>query len=219
MGIQAVVFDMDGVLIDSEPIYHKNHRALHARLGIPYTEQIALDFTGLNAADSGRKMVALFPQCGITAAQAEEAFENLIYNSLIGEAQLCLIPGVEDLIRRLHAEGIKLAVASSSPRRSVAYVIERFSLWRYLSAVVTGDEVRCGKPDPEIYLKAVRELGVLPEHAAAIEDSAHGLEAAIAAGMRTVAFNGTNGGLLAGSAAELKICAYEADTFQRILAL
>ena len=55
MGIQAVVFDMDGVLIDSEPIYHKNHRALHARLGIPYTEQIALDFTGLNAADSGEE--------------------------------------------------------------------------------------------------------------------------------------------------------------------
>ena len=219
MGIRAVVFDMDGVLIDSEPIYHRNQQALHERFGIAYTEKIMHDFTGLSAADSGRKMVELFPQCGITADQAGKMFEDMIYDSLAGEKDLSLIPGVEELIAKLHAEGVRLAVASSSPRKSVSYVIERFGLGRYLSAMVTGDEVHHGKPDPAIYLTAARRLNVAPQQAAAVEDSAHGLAAAVAAGMRTVAFNGTNGGLLADSAADLKIWAYTDDTYRQIMAL
>ncbi len=182
--INAVIFDMDGVMIDSEPLWEKTERILLARRGIDYSPDYRDKIVGLNQRDSGRLLVGTF--------DLEETVEDIINERIsiltsIYEEELELIPALVPLLERLAGEGYRLAVASSSPLRVVNFVLDMFSLHEHFLTVVSGDSVGNGKPHPDIYLHTAEMLGVEPAECVAIEDSINGLRSAKGAGMYCIA--------------------------------
>lgn len=182
--INAVIFDMDGIMIDSEPLWEKTERILLARRNIDYSPDYRDKIVGLNQRDSGRLLVDTF--------DLEETVEEIINERIsiltsIYEKELELIPALLPLLERLGEEGYGLAVASSSPLRVVSFVLDMFSLRGHFLAVVSGDSVANGKPHPDIYVHTAETLGVTPAECVAIEDSINGLRSAKGAGMYCIA--------------------------------
>jgi HAD superfamily hydrolase (TIGR01509 family) len=182
--INAVIFDMDGVMIDSEPLWEKTERILLARRNIDYSPDYRDKIVGLNQRDSGRLLVDTF--------DLDETVEEIINERIsiltsIYEKELELIPALVPLLRQLGEEGYRLAVASSSPLRVVNFVLDMFSLHDHFLAVVSGDSVGNGKPHPDIYVHTAETLGVKPAECVAIEDSINGLRSAKGAGMYCIA--------------------------------
>ncbi|MCC6712460.1 MAG: HAD family phosphatase [Candidatus Dadabacteria bacterium] len=182
--INAVIFDMDGIMIDSEPLWEKTERILLARRNIDYSPDYRDKIVGLNQRDSGRLLVDTF--------DLEETVEDIINERIsiltsIYEKELELIPALLPLLERLGEEGYGLAVASSSPLRVVSFVLDMFSLRGHFLAVVSGDSVANGKPHPDIYVHTAETLGVTPAECVAIEDSINGLRSAKGAGMYCIA--------------------------------
>lgn len=182
--IKAVIFDMDGVMIDSEPLWEKTERILLARRGIDYSPEYRDRIVGLNQNDSGRLLINTFSLEEEVSDIIDERVEIL---TSIYEEELELIPCLVPLLDDLKNENYLLAVASSSPLRVVNFVLDMFSLHDYFLEVVSGDCAENGKPHPEIYLHAADRLGVKPEECAAIEDSINGVRSAKAAGMYCIA--------------------------------
>ena len=182
--INAVIFDMDGVMIDSEPLWEKTERILLARRSIDYSPDYRDKIVGLNQRDSGRLLVDTF--------DLDETVEDIINERIsiltsIYEEELELIPALVPLLEQLAREGYRLAVASSSPLRVVTFVLDMFSLYDHFLTVVSGDSVGNGKPHPDIYLHTAEMLGVAPAECVAIEDSINGLRSAKGAGMYCIA--------------------------------
>ena len=182
--INAVIFDMDGVMIDSEPLWEKTERILLARRSIDYSPDYRDKIVGLNQRDSGRLLVDTF--------NLDETVEDIINERIsiltsIYEEELELIPALVPLLEQLAREGYRLAVASSSPLRVVTFVLDMFSLHNHFLTVVSGDSVGNGKPHPDIYLHTADMLGVVPAECVAIEDSINGLRSAKGAGMYCIA--------------------------------
>lgn len=182
--INAVIFDMDGIMIDSEPLWEKTERILLARRNIDYSPDYRDKIVGLNQRDSGRLLVDTF--------DLEETVEEIINERIsiltsIYEKELELIPALVPLLKRLGEEGYRLAVASSSPLRVVSFVLDMFSLRDHFLAVVSGDSVANGKPHPDIYVHTAETLGTTPAECVAIEDSINGLRSAKGAGMYCIA--------------------------------
>jgi beta-phosphoglucomutase-like phosphatase (HAD superfamily) len=175
----AVIFDMDGVLADTEPI---QEAALAAFLELRgkslspnyYAETIGLDYRAF--------WTDLIARYGLSESVEEcvSGYEPMLLGRLVG---LEAAPGATELVRALKAAGVPMAVASSSFRPVVEATLGAIGLREAFNAVVSGDEVTNGKPAPEIYLRAAGRLGVEPGRCVAIEDSANGVRAAIAAGM------------------------------------
>jgi HAD superfamily hydrolase (TIGR01509 family) len=179
-----VIFDMDGVMIDSEPLWEKTERILLARRGIDYSPDYRDKIVGLNQRDSGRLLVDTF--------NLEETVEEMINERIsiltsIYEKELEVIPALVPLLEQLGDEGYRLAVASSSPLRVVNFVLDMFSLHHHFLIVVSGESVGNGKPHPDIYLHTAERLGAAPGECVAIEDSINGLRSAKGAGMYCIA--------------------------------
>jgi sugar-phosphatase len=187
--IEAVVLDMDGLLIDTEPVWRVAEVAVFTDLGIELTEAELLESTGRTIDEVVPIWRRGHPGRGGGADRLSDAGVADRITELVA-AQVRAVgvpmPGVVATIELLGRLGLRLAIASSSPRRMIEVVCERLGL--------TGIEVRCsaieearGKPAPDVYLTAARRLSVCPEHCLAIEDSPSGVEAAKAAGMRCIA--------------------------------
>ena len=182
--IKAVIFDMDGVMINSEPLWEKTERKLLARRGIDYSPDYRDKIVGLNQKDSGRLLVDTF--------ELDETVEDIINERVdilteIYKKELETVEPLVPLLNELRNEGVPLAVASSSPMRLIKFVLEMFSLEDYFEVLVSGECTENGKPHPDIYLEAARLLGVEPSECLAIEDSINGVLSAKAAGMVCVA--------------------------------
>lgn len=182
--IKAVIFDMDGVMIDSEPLWEKTERILLSRRGIDYSPDYRDKIVGLNQKDSGRLLVNTF--------ELDETVEDIINERVdilteIYKKELETVRGLMPLLDEFRDEGIPLAVASSSPMRLIKFVLGMFSLEDYFEVLVSGECTDNGKPHPDIYLEAARLLGVEPSECLAIEDSINGVLSAKAAGMVCVA--------------------------------
>lgn len=178
-----VVFDLDGVIADSEPT--------HERATIEYLASLGLGFDqGLAGTMMGRRVReltdAIAPLAGLTPEEAFEGREQVFWRLLEAEP-LRPMPGLHRALERLAAAGLRLAVASSGTRDYVAHVLERLAVRDAFAAVVSGEDVVKGKPDPEIYLLAAARLEAAPAACAAVEDAPNGIAAARAAGMRVVA--------------------------------
>jgi len=182
--IKAVIFDMDGVMIDSEPLWEKTERILLARRGIDYSPEYRDEIVGLNQNDSGRLLIDTF---NLDETVIDIINERVDILTSIYEEELELVPQLLPLLDDLRRENYPLAVASSSPLRVVNFVLEMFSLHEYFLEVVSGDCADNGKPHPDIYLQTAGRLGVKPQECAAIEDSINGVKSAKAAGMFCIA--------------------------------
>ena len=182
--ISTVIFDMDGVMIDSEPLWEKTERILLARRNIDYSPDYRDKIVGLNQRDSGRLLVDTF---NLAETVDEIINERISILTSIYENELEVIPALVPLLEQLEDEGYRLAVASSSPLRVVNFVLDMFSLHDHFLAVVSGESVGNGKPHPDIYIHTAETLGVTPAECVAIEDSINGLRSAKGAGMYCIA--------------------------------
>jgi len=182
--IAAVVFDMDGVLVDSEQRWDAARRSLVARTGGTWKDEATHAMMGMSSPEWS---AYVRDELGVPLSP-EEVNARVVAELLAGyEAGLPLIPGAVDAVRRVAALGRPLGLASSSNREVIDLVLERAGIAELFSATVSSEEVRRGKPSPDVYLEALARLEIEPAAAAAVEDSSNGIRAAAAAGMRVVA--------------------------------
>jgi HAD superfamily hydrolase (TIGR01509 family) len=181
--ISAVIFDMDGVLIDSENIWERVRREYVPAHGGTYSENITGDVMGMSAPEWAEYLRA---HAGVrrTAQQINDDVVGLVEASY--RTQLPLFPGTISVIRRL-AERVPLAVASSSNRTLIDLVLRLANLADAFVATVSSEEVGRGKPAPDVYLRAAEKLGFPATACGAVEDSSNGIRAAHAAGCFVVA--------------------------------
>ena len=181
--IRAVVFDLDGVLIDSEQVWDDVREALAHERGGRWHEDAQRDMMGMSSPEWSRYMHEVI---GLQDAPEEIAAEVVRRMEDRYRERLPLLPGAREAVERLAARW-PLGLASSSNRELIDLALELGHLARFFRATVSSEEVERGKPAPDVYLEAARRLGVDPARAAAIEDSHNGIRSAKAAGMRVVA--------------------------------
>lgn len=181
---EAIIFDMDGLLIDSEPLWYEAEKKVFDSVGISLNEEMILDTKGLRADEMIDYWYKKFPWKEPTRSELLDKLIDLII-SLI-EERASLLPGAERAISMSSELDCKVALASSSHMRIVNSVINKFKLDNFDSIHSAETELK-GKPDPAVYLTACKALGVKPENCLAFEDSINGVRAAKAAGMYCVA--------------------------------
>jgi len=181
--IEAVVFDLDGVLVDSDHIWHEVREGFARERGGSWSDRSEADMTGMSSTEWSRYMHDVV---GISDPPKEINDEVVQRMNVRYAAELPLIEGAADAVRRV-AGSFRLALASSSNRELVDAVLAEAGLTRYFDATVSSEEVTRGKPSPDVFLEAARRLGAPPGRCAAVEDSANGIRAAHAAGMRVIA--------------------------------
>lgn len=182
--IKAVIFDMDGVMTDSEHMINEAAIAGLREYGIDPKPDDFLPFLGMG---EDRYIGGVARKYGLTYVSAMKARVYEIYFGLIA-GRLKAFPGVHDLLKQLRARPIKLAVASCADRIKIEANLKAIEVEpAWFHAIVAGDEVRNVKPAPDIYLAAAERLELVPQSCSVIEDSINGIRAAKAAGMRCVA--------------------------------
>jgi len=184
----AVVFDMDGVIADTERVSLASFAAAGAELGVELDDDLA-DLIGLSLV----RVDALLRErhdVRFTFEQLRDAYRGRYLAALDRGVPAC--PGAIELLEALASEDVPVAVASSSPRNQVDIVLAAAGAAPYVRAIASGDEVAATKPAPDVYLRALERLGG-PDarHAVAIEDSAAGVAAAVAAGLRCLGVRAT----------------------------
>jgi HAD superfamily hydrolase (TIGR01509 family) len=183
--IEAVVFDMDGVLVDTEQLWDEVREALTEEWGGRYTPEAQEAMMGMSSPEWSRYLHEV-----VGLREPPEVIRDEVVRRMLAryETDLPVVPGAVEAVRRLAGDGFRLAVASSSNRELIDAVLDRLELTSAFQVTVSSEEVARGKPAPDVYLEAARRLGVPPSACVAIEDSASGIRAAHAAGMRVIAY-------------------------------
>lgn len=181
--VQAVIFDMDGVLIDSEPFWQQAQVALMAELGVTITAKDCLQTMGLRIDQLVGYWARHYPWQGPSEPEVVERLIDRVIERVqqAGEAK----PGVHATLAQIHEQGLPIGLATSSPARLMNAVLERLGIGHYFQVRHSADEEAYGKPHPGVYITAAHKLGVEPVDCLAIEDSFNGLLAAKAARMKT----------------------------------
>jgi HAD superfamily hydrolase (TIGR01509 family) len=181
--IDAVVFDLDGLLLDSEHLWDETREELARERGGRWHDRAQADMMGMSSPEWSRYM---HERIGLVESPEEIAAEVVRRLEALYRDRLPLVPGARAAVERLAAHW-PLALASSSNRPVIDLALQQSGLAPFFRATVSSEEVERGKPAPDVYLEATRRIGVDPSRAAAIEDSRNGILSARAAGMRVVA--------------------------------
>lgn len=188
--IKGVIFDMDGVLIDSEPMHYKVFMQYSETvLGLDIADEEYNTFIGttnLHIFTFLKGKYHLPREVADMVEEYEEKIEEFLHAS---KKTTVPIVGVDILARKLYKEKLKLAVASSSAKQRIDIVVNMFDMDQYFTAKISGQQVKNSKPAPDIFLLAAKTLGLSPEECVVIEDSTNGVAAAKAAGMKCIGFN------------------------------
>lgn len=181
--IEAVVFDLDGLLLDTEQVWDEVREALTRERGGRWHERAQADMMGMSSKEWSR-----YVHQNLGVPDPPEEINRLVVERMEERyrERLPLIEGAVDAVRRI-GERWPLGLASSSNRPLIDLALELMGEVDFFKVTVSSEEVGRGKPAPDVYLEAARRLGVRPENVVAIEDSANGIRAAKAAGMRVVA--------------------------------
>jgi sugar-phosphatase len=176
---------MDGLLIDSEPLWREAEIAVFDSVGLRLTDAMCRETTGLRIDEVVRHWHTRFPWngpgCAAIAKQVLDAVERLIVK------RGCLMEGAQETIEAVHARNVKLAIASSSPMRLIRVVVETFALNDYFSVLHSAEHETAGKPDPAVYQTTMALLEAEPHECIAFEDSVPGVRAAKQAGATVIA--------------------------------
>jgi HAD superfamily hydrolase (TIGR01509 family) len=181
--ITAVVFDLDGVIVDSEQVWDEVREDYVRETGGTYTDESARDMMGMSSPEWSRYMAEALRVPGTPEEINAAIVERML--ARYGEAPP-LLPGAVEAVRRIGA-WVPLAIASSSNRELIDVVLRVSGLAADFGVTVSSEEVPRGKPSPDVYLEAARRLGVDPARCGAVEDSHNGIRSAKAAGMVVVA--------------------------------
>jgi len=180
----AVIWDVDGTLVDTAELHFAAWAKLAAEMGRPFSRS---DFAATFGRRNPEIIHILFGQKYSDAeiAQIGETKEN--YYRAAAEKGVKLLPGVRELLDGLHARGVKQAVGSSAPRGNLDLILRITDSRQYFAAIVGMEDTTRGKPDPQVFLVAAQKLGVPPRRCVVLEDAVAGVEAAKAGGMKCVA--------------------------------
>ena len=190
---KAVIFDMDGVIIDSEQAHKEAAYVLIDRLGFSVSEPLFETFTGRRSVDCWQMIMDAQEEVfDLDPVKLAEEEEEIFFSLYYGEKQAVLVAGVQELMMKFRAMGIPMIVASSSSVIAIEKMLSFFRLESVFSGFVSGNNVSHGKPAPDIFLAAAEKLGARPETCLVIEDSDAGVEAARRAGMKVVGFANPN---------------------------
>jgi HAD superfamily hydrolase (TIGR01509 family) len=184
MTLQAVLWDMDGTLVDSEPDWARVQMDLLGSLGAIWTAEDCVNLVGSDLGDAVKVWMARIPEGAIQPDELAERMYGEVVRAL--KEEVVFRPGAVELLQALKAEGIPCALVSASYRVMIDAVLTHLPPDLF-EVIVAGDEVRHGKPHPEPYLKAVRELGVDPADCIVLEDSPGGTASGTAAGAFVIA--------------------------------
>jgi HAD superfamily hydrolase (TIGR01509 family) len=214
--LKAIIFDMDGVIIDSMPLHHQIEREMLREYGYDISEEEHNTFAGNTDYYMWSVMKERFNLEAsvdeLTAIKKELFVENL--------DKVKLLDNFYDFMLAVYNEKYLLAMASSNTRKAIDKVMDIFSLSKYIKVSVSGEEVEKGKPNPEIFLKAAKKLGVEPKNCLIIEDTFVGIQAAKAAGMKCIGFKNPNSGDQDLSGADLVVESFKelsVDTIKELL--
>ena len=206
-----VIFDMDGVIIDSEHLHAVTKVQAIRSFGVDVSgDDLNLqNYVGRSAKSFFSDVIAKYPELGddweVLAKKKHELYQKILRE----DPDLEPIDGITELLARLKENGYKIGLGSSSVMANVQLVLTRFGIIDYFDAIAAGSEVENAKPAPDVYLLAASRLGVAPENCTVVEDAGAGVMAAKAAGMRCIAIKNPNSGEQDLSKADVIIDSYE----------
>ncbi len=183
--IRAVIFDMDGVLINSEPLWKIAEKEVFSSLGVKITDELVHITSALTAQEVCAFWYERYPWQGKTFDQVEDDVVARVIE-LIGEHDTKM-PGVKEILDFCKNKGLKIGLASNSSHNLIAVVLEKVGIKHYFDFISSAQDVEKGKPDPAVYIFAAKNLGVKPFECLVFEDSIIGMTAAKRAGMSVVA--------------------------------
>lgn len=217
--MQKVIFDMDGVIIDSEPIYSIVYDKIFKMLNVNISKEERSSFVGLSA----KKVWLYVKEKGRLSETVDELLEikEKVYFETFTSCREYHKPisGVVQLLEALKRNGISLSIASSANRDMVNFVIDKLGLRSYFDYIISGEEVIHGKPEPDIFLKVAENYDELPNRFTVIEDSENGVKAAKLAGMKCIGYKNINSGNQDLSSADLIIEEFNKISIDKILEL
>jgi HAD superfamily hydrolase (TIGR01509 family) len=190
---QCVIFDMDGVIIDSEPIHMACEKEVFKMLGVPVSNEEHHSMTGTTDKAMWSRIAGKH-ELSVTITEAIQLTKTRYMDHLKNKFHLVPVPYVPELIAELYKNDFSLILASSSPHEQIDYILENLGLKPYFNASISGEDMKAGKPDPEIFLKAAQAAGADPKNCVVIEDSNNGVTAAKKAGMKCIGFLNPNSG-------------------------
>lgn len=185
-----VIFDMDGVLADTGPIHFQSWvKMANEDAGVNFTKEFFEESFGQQSIPITRKLVGTRAEQALVEKWAnlkEEYYREMVKDKLVP------LPGVIELIRDLKKENIKMAVGSSGPLENVELLLTSLKIKQYFDIIITAEDVKNGKPAPDVFLIAANKLNLKPENCIVIEDAPVGIEAAKRAGMKSIALTTTH---------------------------
>ena len=213
--LRAVLFDMDGVIVDTEPLHCKAYYQMFDAVNINVSDELYASFTGQSTISICRKLCSHFnlSEPPETLVALKRKFFKTIFET---DKDLHLIDGVLDLIKDYHNNGMTLVLASSASMTTINNVFDRFDLNQYFIAKLSGADLKASKPHPEIFIKAAKTSGYKKTECIVIEDSTNGITAAKAAGIYCVGFKSPHSKNQDYSKADLLIDSFNEITYSKI---
>lgn len=212
---KLIIFDMDGVLVDSEKIYMDMNREFFRELGAEISHEEYQAFIGISAT---RMWTYIKEKTGLLQSVEElKEQEKELKHKTLKEVPLAPTPGLVAFLDHLKQNEHPLAIASSGLRKNIELILEKTGLGNYFDLVVSGEQVTKGKPEPDIFLKVATHFGIAPSNCIVIEDSRNGVLAAKAAGMYCIGYYNPNSGNQDLSKADMVIDSFESEVLYEAL--
>lgn len=183
--LQAIIFDMDGLLIDSEPIWREAEKEIFAEVGITLTDEMCFTTIGLRIDEVVNHWYAKFPWENPTQEMIKEKVIDKVIELILQKGEI--LPGVIQTIDYFHSKNYPLAIASASSMRIIDAVTEKLKIKKYFTIIHSAEFEEYGKPHPAVFISTAKKLNVLPQNCLVFEDSLNGVIAAKAARMKVIA--------------------------------
>jgi HAD superfamily hydrolase (TIGR01509 family) len=213
--IKAVIFDMDGVVVDTEPLSHRANKKFYESLNIDVTDDVYSTFIG----NSDKNIIQKIKDIYSIDTDSDVLVEQGLWyycDAFDADATLELMPGVKKLVMDLHANGMVILLASSSSKVKIERVFNRFGLNPYFSYKISGQDFEFSKPHPAIFLEAVAKSGFTANECIVIEDSTNGIKAAKAAGVYCIGYKNDEHSLQDTSLADTVITDFSQLSYEKI---
>lgn len=183
---KAVIFDMDGVIIDSEHLWKQAEFDVFSSLGVIVSEEFTPITQAMTTAEVADFWFEKYPWENVSLKEVEERVISRVIELI--ETNSCAILGIKGFIERLKAQGLKIGVATNSPYRIIPSALQKVGVYELIDVISSAEFEEKGKPDPAVYLSTAQKLAVAPSECIVVEDSHSGMIAAKSAGMTVVAF-------------------------------